>query len=265
MKTITIYNEKGGVGKTTLAGILGAGMAMRGKRVLLIDADGQGDLTKNMKIPMRSSFYNWVKRNDRDSDDYMPTKNLISKPPAERHPDSLYIVAGNSETWGIPTSTRLQGIVGSLAMRMAEIDGVFDVCIIDTQPSASTLHDAIALVTDWFLVPTDPEPLSAYGGLKSALEHIEGVREQSLRNGRDKARLMGIVPNKYDPRTKLHQHVLKTLIDAYGDQMWEPVPKRIAVSEAQLLQESVMYAAPDLETNGYLWGLVERVLGVLND
>ena len=259
MQTITVYNEKGGVGKTTLASIIGAGLAMRDHKVLLIDADGQGDLTKNFKIPMHSGFYNFIKRNDKDSPDYIPTKQLLLRPPQDKHPKNLYVIAGNTETWGIPTSTRLQGIVGSIALRFAELAPVFDYCIIDTQPSASTLHDAIALVTDYFLIPTDAEPLSAYGGLKSALEHIAGVREQSLRNGRDKAKLMGIVPNKCDVRTKLHQHILETLIEDYGDAVWPPLPKRINVSEAQLLQASLLFDAPELETNEYLWALIDRV------
>lgn len=259
MKIITVYNEKGGVGKTTLAAILGAGLAMRDYKVLLVDADGQGDLTKNMKIPMQSGFYNFIKRNDKESPDYIPTKNLLLRPPQDKHPKNLYVIAGNTETWGIPTSTRLQGIVGSIALRFAEIGEVFDYCIIDTQPSASTLHDAIALVTDYFVVPTDAEPLSAYGGLKSALEHINGVRQQSLQNGRDKAKLMGIVPNKYDARTKLHQHVLDTLIETYGEKVWQPLPKRINISEAQLLQTSLMFDAPDLETNEFLWAFIDRV------
>lgn len=266
METITIYNEKGGVGKTTLAGIIGAGLAIKGYRVLMIDADGQGDLTKNMKLPMRGGFYNFIKRGDKDSPDYIPTRDLLLRPPVDRHPEGLYVVAGNAETWGIPASTRLQQIVGAMARRMLEVERVFDYCIIDTQPSASTLHDAIALVSDWFLVPTDAEPLSAYGGLKSALEHIGGVREQALHNGRDKARLLGIVPNKYDARTKLHQHILKTLKEEYRDTVWEPLPKRINISEGQLLQETIMMTAPDLETNQYIWGLIEAVMkGVIRD
>jgi chromosome partitioning protein len=260
MQIFTSFNEKGGVGKSTIAALLGGGLAMRGNRVCLIDADGQGDLSTNMKVKKQGGFYDMIKRNDPQADNFVPTKELLKRPPEDKHPEGLYIVPGNNETWGIPGSTNLRDIVTALNKRLLELSRVFDYVIIDTQPSASTLHDAIALVTDYFIVPTDTEPLSAYGGLKSALAHIEGVREQSLLNNRDKAKLLCILPNKFDARTKLHQHVLKTLHDEYGKLVWQPIPKRINISEAQFLQTTLMMDAPELETNDYIWEFVDRVI-----
>lgn len=259
MQVITVFNEKGGVGKTTLTGIIGAGLAMRGSKVLLIDADGQGDLTTNMNLRKTSSFYDFIKRGDATEENFVEVKELIQRVPQDNCPDNLYIVAGNNETWGIPNSTSLHGIVGSLAQRVRKLEKIFDYMVIDTQPSATTLHDALGLITDWFICPTDTEPLSAYGGLKNTLVHIESIRAQSMAHGRDKARLLGIIPNKYRMNTALHQVVYEKLVALYGDAVFEPLPLRTTIPEAQLAKTTLMHDAPELETNDFLWRIVDRV------
>lgn len=260
MKVITVFNEKGGVGKTTLTGIIGAGLAMRGQRVLLVDADGQGDLTTNMGIQQQAGFFKFTKWGDNESVDYVDVRQLIHRVPQDNCDGQLYIVPGNNDSWSIPGSMNLKGMVGSLAKRLALLARTFDFVLIDTQPSATMLHDALGLVTDWFICPTDAEPLSAYGGLKSTLAHIADMREQSLARNRDKAKLLGIIPNKYRTGTALHQQIYKKLVELYGDLVFDPLPLRTTIPEAQFKKTTLMHDAPALETNTYLWPIIDRVL-----
>lgn len=259
MQVITIFNEKGGVGKTTLTGIIGAGLAMRGYKVLLIDADGQGDLSTNMKIGKQAGFFKFVQWGDTTSPDFVDVRELIHRVPKENCEGHLYLIPGNNTSWSIPNSMTLLAIVGNLAKRFALLERAFDYVLIDTQPSATTLHDAIGLVTDWFICPTDAEPLSAYGGLKSTLVHIEAIREQSTNRGRDKARLMGIIPNKYRTGLTLHSHIYQKLIEQYGELVFEPLPLRISIPEAQFAKTTLMQDAPELETNQFLWNIIDRI------
>lgn len=260
MKVITIFNEKGGVGKTTLTGIIGAGLAMHGFKVLLLDADGQGDLSTNMGIQKQAGFMKFVMWGDNNSADYVDVRELIHRVPQDNCEGQLYIVPGNNLSWGIPGSTNMKTMVGNLARRLTLLERIFDFVLIDTQPSATTLHDAIGLVTDYFLCPTDPEPLSAYGGLRSTLAHIADIREQSQARGRDKANIMGIIPNKYRTNTALHQHIHKKLVEEYGDLVFDPLPLRTHIPEAQFKRTTLMHDAPALETNDHLWAIIERVL-----
>ncbi len=275
MQVITIFNEKGGVGKTTLTGLIGAGLAMRGHRVLLIDADGQGDLSSNMNTAKQGGFFRFVKWGDPESPDYVRTQDIIRKVPQDNCPDNLYIVPGNNDSWGIPGSTSLPTIIQNLSIRFNEIQNIFDYVLIDTQPSATMLHDAIGLITDWFICPTDAEPLSAYGGLRNTIKHIASIREQSLARKRDKAKLMGIIPNKFRMNTGLHRHVYKTLVegifnehgdkieDGYGDLVWTPFPIRTAIPESQLFRTTLMHDDPELKANNVIWSLVDRVASIL--
>ena len=66
MRTVMVYNEKGGVGKTTLSAQLGAGLAILGHKVLMIDADPQAHLTVALKQRKRPYFYNLLVRDDLD-------------------------------------------------------------------------------------------------------------------------------------------------------------------------------------------------------
>lgn len=260
MQVITIFNEKGGVGKTTLTGIIGAGLALRGYRVLLVDADGQGDLTKNMGLPRSAGFFRFVKWAEADQPDYTPLKDIVMRVPPDVCDAQLYIVPGNNDSWGIPNSMNTRGIVKGLTLRMNALERAFDYVIIDTQPSATTLHDGIAMVTDYFLCPTEAEALSAFGGLRETIAVIEDIREQMVSRGIDRAKLLGIIPNKVRENTILHQDILGKLQQGYGGQVFDPIPNRICIPESQLMQRVLMQHAPDLNTNDILWRLVDRII-----
>lgn len=258
MKVISLFNQKGGVGKTTLAAVLAAGLALRGHRTLLLDADQQGSLTTIMGLPQRADFMRFVAWADPQDEDYIKTAQLVQRVPPDNCPDNLYIVVGNGMSQNIPSTMTMRNIIGNMTRRLNQLETTFDYVVIDTQPSATTLHDAIGLVTDYFLLPTDLEPQSAYKALKTTLDNIQHIREQSLAWNRDKARVLGIIPNQFRKTTALHNHVLKDLCKKYDGLVWEPVPQRTNIPEAQLLRTTLMYDKPELTTNEHLWRVVDQ-------
>lgn len=259
MHVLTLFNQKGGVGKTTLSSLIGAGLAIKGYRVLMLDADGQGDLSTNMRFQKQAAFTRFVSDWNPDHPDYVDVRDLVKRVPPEVCPENLYIVPGGERTWGIPGSMNLGNIVRGMATRLATLKSIFDYVVIDTQPSATTLHDALGLVTDWFLLPTDTEALSAFGALNETLEAIRGVHEQAVARGMNKANVLGILPNRYRAATRLHQEVLEMLIEQHGDLVWDPMPLRTNIPEAQLYRTTLMVDAPEMKTNDLIWQIVNRV------
>jgi chromosome partitioning protein len=252
MKIITLLNEKGGVGKTTLAGTLGAGLALRGYRVLMVDADAQANLTLNLALPKMPHFYDFVKRSE------VETKELIRRVPQDVVNGALYLVSGNEETSGLPFSSRVADIGAMLTKRLKQLERAFDFVIIDTSPTPNTLHDAITLITDWIIFPTDAEMFSV-DGLESSINHTRINRQDALLRKLDKARIMGIVVNKFR-NVGLHEMYLNDLREQYGDLVWEPIPQRIAVSESQYARAFLLQDASELSVTKNLWAFIERVL-----
>lgn len=244
MKTITVLNEKGGVGKTTVAITCAAGLAARGHRVLLIDADAQGHATRGLGLAKYPGLYDLVVRNA----DYGDV--LKSVPPEVFGGTGKLVVLGsNVETRNIAS---LISDAFAIADKLEPLAKVFDVCIVDTSPTPSLLHGAIYLATDAVLYPTLLE-YWAFDGLAEAIVHQRVLQE------RRQVAVAGVVPMRMRKSTLEHCENLAALQKQFGDLVWEPVPERIIWAEAATAQKPVFVHAPDTEAASHAWELVDRL------
>ena len=134
MKIITLLNEKGGVGKTTVACHIAAGLAIKGKRVLLIDADPQGHATVMFGMPKEPGLYDLMVRNAPYQQVLRPISPDLYKMPDSPVTGKLFLLPSNIETRNIANS-----INNILAFRdkFLPLEGSIDVAIIDTSPTPS--------------------------------------------------------------------------------------------------------------------------------
>lgn len=253
---IAPFQEKGGTGKTTYAVNVACGLAARGYRVLLVDADPQGHATSALGVAKYPGLYDFLVRNAPQGD----VLRTIS-PQVYDGDDGdgflagqLVVLGGNVETRNIANSI---SDAWSLAVRLQQLAPSFDVCLIDTAPTPSLLHGVIYLATDYVVYPTLCESWSL-DGLAESVQRLRDVRAVK------KIRMAGVIPMRYRANTLEHSDRLRALVEQFGDLVWPPVPDRIVVAEATSFQRPVHVHAPDSDAAGHMWELVDRTEALLN-
>ncbi|MFZ4816963.1 MAG: ParA family protein [Phototrophicaceae bacterium] len=227
MKVITLLNQKGGVGKTTLTAHIGAGLANRGYRVLMVDTDPQGSLSWVFGIEPQPGVYNLIIRNE-TWDKLLTVPDQTIYRPEGVTGGLLALLPGNVETRSIGESTNK---LLAFRRRLAEIQAMFDYVLIDTSPTPSLLHGSILMATDYVLYPVELDAPSTAQGLVDSSATVTQVQEIGLEYNLKVGRHLGIIPNKYQGNTVVAQTILAGLRDQYGDAVWEPLRRSVTYVE----------------------------------
>jgi len=188
MKKIVIANNKGGVAKTTTAYNLASYYAKKGKRILVIDCDPQGNLTDALGVDPNevdcTIFNALMKRNIKEA--------IIKLPQAE----NFYLVPSNleSERVNINLSSQLNR-ESVLRKILKEVEDEFDMCIMDTSPSLSilTLNAIVAADSIYLTLRSGYFELRGAGLLISTINEIK----EDLN---DKLQVKGLILTQYDIR-----------------------------------------------------------------
>ncbi len=220
-KVFAVVNQKGGVGKSTTAVNLSAGLGEQGARVLLVDLDPQGNATSGFGLD----------KNQRQECIY---NALLGDTPIEQLIEPVEV----EHVFVIPSTIQLAGAEielvsafsreGKLKSVLAPVIDDFDYVIIDCPPSLGLLTVNALTAARGVLIPVQCE-YYALEGLSKLLESVRLVKTH-LNPTLD---VFGVVMTMYDARTRLSAQVVEEVRDFFGEKVFETViPRSVRLSEA---------------------------------
>lgn len=227
--TIAIANHKGGVGKTTTAVNVGAALAQRGWRVLLVDMDAQANLTDTLRIE------------DRQPNIYDMLKGEAEAAPVHVAPNLDALPATlDLATAELELSTAI-GRERLLLDVLAPLQPRYDYILIDTAPTLGLLTLNAMAAADAVVIPMQAE-YYALKGVKGLLDVINNVQRR-INHG---LQIGGVIITQYDTRTTLHKQVRDAIAAQFGEALFTtPVRNCIAIAEAQAMGSNIFDYAPD--------------------
>lgn len=228
-KVISIFNQKGGVGKTTTSINLSAGLGKLGKNILLIDLDPQGNSTSGLgleKRDMEHLIYDVLAMD-------LPIRESIFPTSAE----NLSIIPSNSQLAGLEIELAKEGNWEErLKNKLDEIKDDYDFIFIDCPPSLGILSVISLIASDSVIIPIQCEYF-ALEGVSQLFETIELVR----RSYNPKLDIEGVVLSMFDGRTNLSIQVVEEVKSFFKGKVYTSIiPRNVRLAEAPSHGLSIM-------------------------
>ena len=247
MKTVSVINQKGGVGKSTTAEMLISALSLKGFKVLAIDLDAQGNLSYSLAANLDSPTILEVLTEE------ISAKDAIKKARAD-------VISSNKALAGADAFIADTGKEYRLKEALEKIAKNYDFCIIDTPPALGILTINALTASDSVIIPAQADIYSLQG-IENLEETIKAVKKYCNPN----LKIEGILLTRYNTRTILSREVsemAEKLAEKLETKLFKAkIRDAVAVKEAQISQESLFKYAPKSNVTKDYEGFINEFLG----
>ena len=220
-KSIAIFNQKGGVGKTTTNINLAACLALRGKKILVIDIDPQGNTTSGLGIAKKGLPYTSYDLLVTDVD---PVATIM-----KTNFKNLDIIPASVDLAGAEIElVNIKGRERRLKYALDQIRSAYDYILIDCPPSLGLLTLNALTAVDSVLIPIQCE-FYALEGVSQLISTIDLVK----RSLNSELKIEGVILSMFDGRTNLSLQVMEEVKKYFGSKLYNTViPRNVRLAEA---------------------------------
>jgi chromosome partitioning protein len=243
-RVIAVFNHKGGTGKTTTAISLAAGLCARGRRVLLVDTDGQGNVAISLGLRPERTLYHVVVMG-------IPVHDAVisARPNLDVLPSNETLAAAELYLAGRRNRDRI------LAQRLASARQLYDYVVLDCSPSLSLMNQNALVTADAVLCPVACDYLSLVG----VRQVLRTVRHVNKLLGHP-VKFWGVLPTMFDARARICHEALGTLREHFEGRCFDPVHVAIKVKEAPSQGKTLLEYAPLSHATTDYMKVVDRLL-----
>lgn len=236
MKTVAIINQKGGVGKSTTAMALGAGLAGRGHRVLFIDLDPQGNLSYTLQANLdKPGALEMLTQPGVQVVQSAPGGEVVAASPALAGADTIITATGKEY--------RLKEALANLASAQAALDQSFDFALIDTPPALGVLTVNALTAAQGLVIPAQADVFSLQG-IGQLSQTIGAVRQYC----NPSLKILGILLTRHNNRSILSRDLAEAVAETaahLNTRLFKAaIREAVAVREAQAQRADLFQYAP---------------------
>jgi chromosome partitioning protein len=255
MHILAFANQKGGVGKTTTAVTLSHGLALAGKRVLLVDLDPQGHVAFSMGMEKQPALYRLICLGENINTLIQPAR------------DNFDILPSDKFTEKVKRHITLSDFRETILLDLLEKTS-YDFVMLDMAPSLDVLHLNGLVASDWVIIPTRLDAL-AVDGVNEILSTMSEISNRGF-----PFEGYSILPTFFDRTTRETLTQLKEIVAMFGNKVFPPIPQDTKVREAVAYGKTLWEYSPNSAAiQGYIDGnkhtggyaqLLQRILEKFN-